>query len=188
MSRWDTQIRRGLVELAVLASIAGRNVRLSHCGTASEAGGARADGEHRVPGLDATGSRRAAGDPERGIARRPPRRYYRITVEGQKHLRAMACSWTIVSKSISELIEGVADMTMTMVELSEPLQAMIDTRLDTIDRILFGRMPRADRIAIVREVESQIHELLQEQSQHEPDREDILAVLVRLDPPEAYLP
>jgi len=79
-------------------------------------------------------------------------------------------------------------MTMTMVELSESLQAMIDSRLDTIDRILLGRMSRADRIAIVREVESQIHELLQEQTRGEPDREDILAVLARLDPPEAYIP
>src|SRR5439155_10515731 len=47
---------------------------------------------------------------------------------------------------------------------------------------------RKDRLAIVREVESQIHELLQERDSEELTREDVLAVLARLDPPEAYIP
>jgi hypothetical protein len=72
--------------------------------------------------------------------------------------------------------------------LSESLQSLIDSRLDTIDRMLLGRVARAERVAIVREVESQIHELLGERETDEPSREDVLAVLARLDPPEAYLP
>jgi hypothetical protein len=79
-------------------------------------------------------------------------------------------------------------MTLATVQLSEALEVMIDSRLDTIDRILMGRVPRQDRLTIVREVESQIHELLRERGRDEPSRDDVLAVLARLDPPEAYLP
>jgi hypothetical protein len=78
--------------------------------------------------------------------------------------------------------------TITTVQVPELLQALIDSRLDTIDRMLLGRLPRSERLEIVREVESQIFELLQERGSDEPTREDILAVLGRLDPPEAYLP
>ena len=72
--------------------------------------------------------------------------------------------------------------------LSESLQSLIDSRLETIERMLLGRVARAERMAIVREVESQIHELLGERETDELSREDVLAVLARLDPPEAYLP
>ena len=54
--------------------------------------------------------------------------------------------------------------------------------------MLLGRVNRQDRLAIVREVESQIHDLLQDRDPESLDREDVLAVLARLDPPEAYLP
>jgi hypothetical protein len=78
--------------------------------------------------------------------------------------------------------------TMTAVRVSDGVQALIDARLDTIDRMLLGRVSRADRLAIVREVEGQIHDLLGERGADEPERDDVLAVLARLDPPEAYLP
>ena len=82
-------------------------------------------------------------------------------------------------------------MTMTTsvaVPLNESLQALVDSRLDTIDRMLMGRVPRQDRLSIVREVEAQVFELLQERDGEDLSREDVLAVLARLDPPEAYLP
>ena len=72
--------------------------------------------------------------------------------------------------------------------LPETLQSLVDARLDTIDRMLLGRVPRADRTAIVREVEAQIHELLAERPSGEVDRDQVLSALARLDPPEAYLP
>jgi hypothetical protein len=78
--------------------------------------------------------------------------------------------------------------TMDAVRLSDELLALVDARLDTIDRMLLGRAPRADRLAIVREVEAQIHDLLAERGHGELGRDDVLAVLARLDPPEAYLP
>jgi hypothetical protein len=79
-------------------------------------------------------------------------------------------------------------MTIATAQLAESLRTLIDSRLDTIDRMLLGRLTRPDRLAIVREVESQIQELLQTSDADELTREDVLAVLARLDPPEAYLP
>jgi hypothetical protein len=78
-------------------------------------------------------------------------------------------------------------MTIATAQISESLQILIDSRLDTIDRVLVGRVPRQDRLAIVAEVESQIHELLSERGDDDLTREDVLAALGRLDPPEAYL-
>lgn len=78
--------------------------------------------------------------------------------------------------------------TLTAAALTESQQTLIDARLDTIDRMLLSRIPRPDRIIIVHEVESQIQELLAEQNAEAISREDVLDVLRRLDPPEAYLP
>jgi hypothetical protein len=75
-----------------------------------------------------------------------------------------------------------------MIQLPHALESLIESRLDTIDRMLVGRVPRPDRLAIVKEVESQIYDLLQESGPEEPSRESVLAALARLDPPEAYLP
>jgi hypothetical protein len=72
--------------------------------------------------------------------------------------------------------------------LSDTLQALVDARLDTIDRMLLGRVNRHDRLAIVREVESQIFDLLRGRDADSLGRDDVLSVLAGLDPPEAYLP
>jgi hypothetical protein len=79
-------------------------------------------------------------------------------------------------------------MMIATTQISESLQTLIDSRLDTIDRMLLGRLSRQERLAIVTEVESQIHELLQASDSGELTRDDALAVLARLDPPEAYIP
>ncbi len=78
--------------------------------------------------------------------------------------------------------------TMTATPLDPALQSLVDARLDTIDRMLLGRVPRADRLGILREVESQIEELISQKDPANLGREDILAVLGQLDPPEGYLP
>src|SRR4051812_37924107 len=79
--------------------------------------------------------------------------------------------------------------TITSVRVPESLQTLIDSRLDTIDRMLLGRLPRGERLEVVREVESQVFEHLQERAGGEElSREDVLDALRRLDPPEAYLP
>ncbi len=79
-------------------------------------------------------------------------------------------------------------MTLTSIRLSGSLQTLIDSRLDTIERMLMGRVSRQDRLAIVKDVETQIFDILQEQGSEDPTRDDVLAALARLDPPEAYLP
>jgi hypothetical protein len=79
-------------------------------------------------------------------------------------------------------------MTVVTAQISESVQTLIDSRLDTIDRMLLGRVSRQERLAIVTEVESQIHELLEASDAEDLTREDVLAVLARLDPPEAYIP
>jgi hypothetical protein len=78
------------------------------------------------------------------------------------------------------------DMTVT----SGASQMLIDARLDAIDRALLGRVSRPERLNVVGEVEARIHELLADRCGPgvEPARDDVLAVLARLDPPEAYLP
>jgi hypothetical protein len=83
----------------------------------------------------------------------------------------------------------VTTRTEGFIQVPELLQSLIDSRLDTIDRMLLGRLPRGERLEIVREVESQIFELLRERTGGtELSREDVLDALRRLDPPEAYLP
>jgi hypothetical protein len=80
---------------------------------------------------------------------------------------------------------------MSMVDmsvLSGSLQTLVDARLDAVDRALLGRTSRQERLNVVGEVEARIHELLHERcGGAEPSRDDVLAVLGRLDPPEAYL-
>lgn len=68
-------------------------------------------------------------------------------------------------------------------------RALIDARLEAVERALFGRISRTERLGIVGEVESRIDELLRERCGpgSEPSREDVLAVLAKLEPPEAYL-
>jgi hypothetical protein len=79
-------------------------------------------------------------------------------------------------------------MSVATTDLSRSTQHLIDSRLDTIDRMLLGRVSRQERLEIVREVEAQIFEQLHERGTEEFTRDDVLAVLARLDPPEAYLP
>src|SRR5687768_13441708 len=71
--------------------------------------------------------------------------------------------------------------------LNLELQTLIDNRLDAIDQnLLRAGIPRHQRRSIGEEVENQIIEMLS-RLEHDPwTREDVLAVLAKLDPPEAY--
>jgi PadR family transcriptional regulator PadR len=107
MNRWETQLRKGVVELAVLATV----------GQGENYGYRIVEQLERLEGLELTESTvypvlaRLARD--RFLAVRaevsptgPTRRYYRLTTEGQRRLRHMAESWRTVSGSVSTLIEG----------------------------------------------------------------------------------
>lgn len=107
MSPWETQLRKGLVELAVLATIA-----------RGEAYGYGI--VDRLQGLDGLQFTESTVYPvlarlcEGHLAIRtepspagPMRRYYRLTAEGKRRFDAMAGSWRTVSGSLSTLLEGV---------------------------------------------------------------------------------
>jgi PadR family transcriptional regulator PadR len=107
MVRWETQLRKGLVELALLATIA-----------QGETYGYRiVEQLRRLEGLELTESTvypvltRLARDGLVAVRADdspagPTRRYYRLTSLGQERLRQMVESWKIVSESLSGLIEG----------------------------------------------------------------------------------
>ena len=107
MNRWETQLRKGVVELAVLGSL----VR-------GESYGYRIVEElQKLDGLDLTESTvypvltRLARDGLLAVRAEvspsgPTRRYYRLTADGKQRLRQLAESWRKVSRSLSTLIEG----------------------------------------------------------------------------------
>jgi hypothetical protein len=73
--------------------------------------------------------------------------------------------------------------------LNNDLQAIVDNRLDAIDQnLLRAGLPRHQRRSVVEEVENQILEMLSRLEVAEYTRADVLAVLAKLDPPEAYVP
>ena len=77
---------------------------------------------------------------------------------------------------------------MTAAEFSPDFRYLIDARLDAIDQVLRRvHVAYSERRNIVSEVETQIYELLSRRSE-DPSRDDVLAVLDSLDPPESYIP
>jgi PadR family transcriptional regulator, regulatory protein PadR len=107
MTGWESQLRKGVVELAVLAAI-------GH----GETYGYRIVSElQRLDGLELTESTvypvlaRLAHDGILAIRTQespsgPKRRYYRLTTSGRERLRRMAESWRTVSESLKGLLEG----------------------------------------------------------------------------------
>jgi PadR family transcriptional regulator PadR len=107
MSLWETQLRKGVVELAVLASIA-----------RGESYGYRiVEQLQGRDGLALTESTvypvlaRLARDGFLAVRTQaspagPTRRYYRLTTQGEQRFRALAESWRTVSESLSSLLEG----------------------------------------------------------------------------------
>src|SRR4051794_28520793 len=107
MSQWETQLRKGVVELAVLASI----------GRGETYGYRIVEQLQRLDGLELTESTvypvltRLARDGALAIRTEPspagpPRRYYRLTDDGRRRFLQMVESWGRVSRSLSGLIEG----------------------------------------------------------------------------------
>ena len=71
--------------------------------------------------------------------------------------------------------------------LPASLRQLVDTRLDSIDRVLLcTNVDRSERREIVQSVEDQIYVML-DRCNEPPSRESVLAVLAMTDPPEAYL-
>jgi PadR family transcriptional regulator PadR len=106
MAGWETQVRRGVVELAVLAVLA-----------RGEAYGYRVvEGLRALPGLEFTESTvypvltRLAGEGLLAVRTEPspsgpPRRYYRLTQEGRRRMGRMAEEWTVLAGSMARLLD-----------------------------------------------------------------------------------
>ena len=104
---WEAQLRRGVVELAVLACLA-----------RGETYGYRiVEGLRGLEGLGFTESTvypvltRLASDEFLAVRVEPspsgpPRRYYRLTPAGKKRLRHLADRWRAVSASLNALLDG----------------------------------------------------------------------------------
>ncbi|MEM8784131.1 MAG: PadR family transcriptional regulator [Planctomycetota bacterium] len=107
---WSTQLRKGLVELAVLAAL--RGVKEAY-------GYELLQQINALPGFDLTEStvypmlarltkdgllKVRVGPSPHG----PPRRYYALTAPGKKHLQKMAEEWSQLNASIQSLFDGDA--------------------------------------------------------------------------------
>jgi len=107
MDGWESQLRRGVVELAVLAAVA-----------KEETYGYRIVEQLRqLDGLGFTESTiypvltRLASDGVLAVRTEPspagpPRRYYRLTAPGQRRLKHLAERWQTVSHSLTRLLSG----------------------------------------------------------------------------------
>lgn len=106
MGGWDTQVRRGVVELAVLAVIA-----------RGETYGYRIVEQLRsLPGLEFTESTvypvltRLAREGMLAVRNEPspsgpPRRYYQLTAEGRRRMVRMAEGWSALAGSVTRLLQ-----------------------------------------------------------------------------------
>jgi PadR family transcriptional regulator PadR len=107
MSQWETQLRKGLVELAVLATIArGETYGYRIVEQLQGQGGLQFTESTVYPVLT-----RLARDGFLAVRTEPSpagplRRYYRLTTEGERRFGQMAESWRMVSQSVSGLLEG----------------------------------------------------------------------------------
>lgn len=110
MSPWETQLRKGVVELAVLAWVA----------RGETYGYEVVERLRRLDGLALTESTvypvltRLARDGALAVrlvpsASGPPRRYYRLNDAGRARLDAMTRSWTTLAGSIQSLLPPPAD-------------------------------------------------------------------------------
>ena len=104
---WETQLRKGVVEMAVLASIApGETYGYRIVETLQKLDGLALTESTVYPVLvrlarDGFLSVRSEPSPSG-----PPRRYYRLTKEGETRFRRMAESWGKLNTSLTHLLEG----------------------------------------------------------------------------------
>ena len=108
MSAWESQLRKGLVELAVLALVArGETYGYRVVEQLGEIAGLALTESTVYPVLtrlarDGTLSVRQEASPAG-----PMRRYYCLTTEGEVRLRQMVASWKTVLCSVNAVLEGV---------------------------------------------------------------------------------
>ncbi len=110
MSSWETQLRRGLVELALLATISrgetyGYRI-VEHLRELPGLGFTESTVYPVLTRLAADGLVAVRSEPSRSG---PPRRYYSLTETGRVRMGRMAAQWDEVSESLARLLaEGIS--------------------------------------------------------------------------------
>lgn len=107
MHNWETQLRRGVVELAVLAAIArGETYGYRIVEQLQHLDGLGFTESTIYPVLTRLARDRCLAVRTEASPAGPPRRYYRLTLDGARRFRHLADRWRAVSASLSGLIEG----------------------------------------------------------------------------------
>lgn len=106
MNPWETQLRKGVVELAVLASIArGESYGYQIVERLRDLDGLALTESTVYPVLTRLARDGALAVRLEPSPTGPTRRYYRLTPEGQARLSQMAASFKTVCQSITHLLE-----------------------------------------------------------------------------------
>jgi PadR family transcriptional regulator PadR len=107
MNPWETQLRKGVVELAVLASIArGESYGYQIVEKLRDLEGLALTESTVYPVLTRLARDGALAVRLEPSPAGPTRRYYRLTAEGQARLAGMAASFRTVCQSLTKLLEG----------------------------------------------------------------------------------
>ena len=107
MNSWETQLRKGVAELAVLASIArGESYGYQIVERLRPLGGLALTESTVYPVLTRLARDGALAVRAEASPSGPTRRYYRLTEEGRARLGRIAASWKTVSQSLTDLLEG----------------------------------------------------------------------------------
>lgn len=103
---WSSQLKKGLVELAVLAALREREAygyqllqRLARNPLLSTTESTL------YPTLARLAEERLVAVRQATSPNGPPRRYYRLTASGQEHLRQLSEYWRHLSSAVNELLE-----------------------------------------------------------------------------------
>lgn len=105
MGHWETQLRKGLVELAVLATIArGETYGYRIVEQLQGLAGLQFTESTVYPVLTRLAREGALAVRSEPSPAGPLRRYYRLTASGQDRFRQMAESWKTVATSLAGLL------------------------------------------------------------------------------------
>ncbi len=107
MSHWETQVRKGLVELAVLATIArGETYGYRIVEQLQKLEGLQFTESTVYPVLTRLARERLLAIRVEPSPAGPARRYYRLTTSGEQRFGQMAESWKSVATSLSGLLNS----------------------------------------------------------------------------------
>jgi PadR family transcriptional regulator PadR len=105
--RWEAQLRKGVVELAVLAMLGhGEAYGYRIVETLRGLDGLQLTESTVYPVLTRLAREGCLAVRTEPSPNGPTRRYYRLTAEGQRRLRHLAEGWRTISGSLAGLLEG----------------------------------------------------------------------------------